>query len=80
MSSAFKAMKNSITSFASGHQTLTSTVDTMGTLLLRTISNGRAQTNQGRLVLLALSLDDRVIDTLQVAALKSDRGHPVRAA
>ena len=55
-------------------------MDTMGTLLLGAITNGCGKTNQGRLVLLAPCLGDRVVDALQVAALKSDKGHPVRVA
>lgn len=55
-------------------------MDTMGTLLLGTVTNGCGQANQSRLVLLAPCLDDRVVDTLQVAALKSDKGYPVRVA
>lgn len=39
-------------------------MDTMGTLLLGTVTNGRGQTNQGRLVLLTPCLDDRVVDAL----------------
>jgi hypothetical protein len=52
-------------------------MDTMGTLLLGTVTNGCGQTNQSRLVLLAPCLDDRVVNTLQVSALKSDKGYPV---
>ena len=81
MSSAFRATKKFlITPSASGYQTLTSTVDTMGTLLLRPISNRSGQTNQGRLVLLTLGLNDRVVDTLEVSASKLDGGHPVSTA
>ena len=52
----------------------------MGTLLLGTVTYGCGQTNQGRLVLLAPCLDDCVVDTLQVAALKLDEGYPARVA
>ena len=55
-------------------------MDTMGTLLLGTVTYGCGQTNQGRLVLLAPCLDDCVVDTLQVAALKLDEGYPARVA
>ena len=55
-------------------------MDTMGTLLLGTVTNGCGKTNQGRLVLLAPCLDNRVVDTLQVAAIKLDKGYPVRIA
>ena len=64
----------------SGYQTLTSAVNAMGALLLRTVTNGGGETNQGRLVLLAPCLADRVVDTLQVTASKLDRDHRVRAA
>lgn len=50
----------------------------MGTLLLGTVTNGCGQTNQGRLVLLAPCLDDRVVDTLHVSGLTLDKGYPVR--
>ena len=52
----------------------------MGTLLLGTVTNSCGQTNQGRLVLLAPCLDDRVVNTLQVAASKLDKGYPVSVA
>ena len=52
----------------------------MGTLLLRTVTNRSSQTNQCRFVLLTPCLNDRVIDTFQVAASKLDSEHPVRAA
>ena len=51
-------------------QTLTRSVDTLSALLLRTVTDGGSQTNQRRLVLLALRLNNRVVDTLQVTALK----------
>jgi hypothetical protein len=54
-------------------------MDTMGTLLLGTVTNGCGKTNQGRFVL-APCLDNRVVDTLQVAALKLDKGYLVRVA
>ena len=52
----------------------------MGTLQLRTVTNCSGQTNQGRFVLLTPCLNDRVVDTFQVAASKLDGEHPVRAA
>ncbi len=55
-----------------GDQTLTRSVDTVSTLLLRTVTNGSGQTNQCRLVLLATSLGDRVVDCCQVAAKRLD--------
>jgi hypothetical protein len=45
----------------------------MGALLLRTVTDGSGQTNQGRLVLLAPCLGNRVVDTFQISALKLDR-------
>ena len=45
----------------------------MGALLLRTVTDGSGQTNQGRLVFLPPCLGDRVVYTLQVSALKLDR-------
>ena len=48
----------------------TSTVDTVGTLLLGTITNGRAETDEGGLVLLLLGLDDGVVDGLEVTEWK----------
>ena len=45
----------------------------MRALLLRTVSDGGGQTNQGRFVFLPPCLGDRVVDALQVSALKLDR-------
>jgi hypothetical protein len=55
-------------------------MDTMGTLLLGTVTNDCGKTDQGRLVLLAPCLDDRVVNTLQVTALKFNKGYPVKVA
>jgi len=53
-------------------QTLTRSVDTVSTLLLRTITDGSGQANQCRLVLLATSLGDRIVDCCQVAEKRLD--------
>jgi len=42
-------------------------------LLLRAITNGGGQTNECRLVLLATSLGDRVVDSFQVTELRLGR-------
>lgn len=47
-------------------------MDTVSALLPRTVTNGGGQTNQGRLVFLATRLDDRVVDSFQVTALRLD--------
>ena len=70
MSSAFRAGRG-------GHQPIvtlarkvlrhTSTVDTVGTLLLGAVTNGGAETDESRLALLLLRLKNGVVDALQVA-------------
>ena len=46
-------------------------MDTMRALLLGAVTNSSAQTDQGRLVLLLLRLDNGVVDALQITGGQS---------